>query len=65
MSLKSRLRRLAVQLGPPPAALDPLSPQEAMQRLEWWIGNQTYNRGIFDADPQFPCARPLKPIECA
>jgi hypothetical protein len=27
--------------------------EERMRRLECWIGNQTYNRGIFDVDAEF------------
>jgi hypothetical protein len=54
MSLKSRLRRLAERFGPPPEPILELSAEEAMQRLEWRIGDQTYNCGMFDADPQFP-----------
>src|SRR5438046_1938972 len=30
-----------------------LTDQELEQRPEWWIGQQTYNRGVFDADPEF------------
>ena len=30
-----------------------LTDQELEQRLQWWISQQTYNQGVFDADPEF------------
>jgi hypothetical protein len=53
MSLRSRVRRLADRFGPPPKSCPELSGEERAKRLESWISGQTYNRGIFDADPEF------------
>jgi hypothetical protein len=30
-----------------------MSPKEMVQRLVWWFEKETYNRGIFDSDPEF------------
>jgi hypothetical protein len=40
-------------MGPPPPPQPPLSTRELVQRIEWWLDDETYNRGIFDADPEF------------
>jgi hypothetical protein len=53
MSLRTRLRQLERSVGPPPAPLPELTPEEIEQRLRWWLGGQTYNRGVFDAEPEF------------
>jgi hypothetical protein len=57
MSLRRRLGRLEERLGPPPEPEPPLSPEELDAALEAqlreWIGAETYNRGLFDADPEF------------
>jgi hypothetical protein len=53
MSLRSRVRRLADRFGPPPEPRPELSGEERAKRLADWISGQTYNRGIFDADPEF------------
>ncbi len=54
--LQIRLRRLEVRSGPPPAPATPaveLTEEEIAQRVQWWLGRETYNRGIFDDDPAF------------
>jgi hypothetical protein len=57
MSLRRRLGRLEERLGPPPEPEPPLSPEEVdaelEARLQEWIGAETYNRGVFDTDPEF------------
>jgi hypothetical protein len=53
MSPRSRVRRLTDRFGPQPAPIPELTHEERINRLLCWIGNQTYNRGIFDADPEF------------
>jgi hypothetical protein len=53
MNLRTRLHRLEERLGPPSDT--PLLPttEELVTRLEWWLGEQTYNRGVLDGDPHF------------
>src|SRR5207249_3369557 len=53
MTLRRRLLRLEGRAGPEPEPAPPLTPEEFKQRVERWVGAQTYNRGIFDADPEF------------
>jgi hypothetical protein len=53
MTLRSRLRRLEENLGPQPAPPPTRSLQEYVQGFLWWLDNQTYNRGVFDEDPEF------------
>jgi hypothetical protein len=51
--MKARLQRLHDRLGPPPPPATRLTSEELVQRLEWWLGKETYNRGVFDRDPAF------------
>ena len=53
MSLRRRLGRLEERVGPPPAPAPAWSPEERRRRLEAWVREQTYHRGVFDADPEF------------
>jgi hypothetical protein len=53
MSLRTRLHRLEVRLGPPSDPTPLPTTEELVKRLEWWLGGQTYNRGVFDDDPNF------------
>jgi hypothetical protein len=53
MKLRRRLGRLEVRVGPPLEPEAELSPEEVEQRLGAWLGHETYNRGLFDADPDF------------
>jgi hypothetical protein len=53
MTLRRRLGRLEVSVGPPPTPLPPPSPEDLEQRLQEGVGEQTYNRGVFDDDPEF------------
>jgi hypothetical protein len=41
------------RLGPPEPPRPPMSTQDLLLRLGRWIGDETYNRGIFDSDPGF------------
>src|SRR5258707_548714 len=50
--LAGRARRpLPPAPGSPPAPSPELTDEELGQRLQWWIGQHTYNRGVFDTDP--------------
>jgi hypothetical protein len=53
MTMRARLRRVREMLGPPPEPAPELSHEERLQGTVWWLDGQTYNRGIFDADPEF------------
>ena len=52
MRLRTRLHRLEERLRPPSAPAPPKT-EELAKGLEWWLGEQTYNRGVFDGDPTF------------
>src|SRR5262249_10591059 len=51
--LWARLRRVEEHVGPPPAPRRPMTVQELKQRVQWWIGAQTYNHGVLDANAAF------------
>jgi hypothetical protein len=53
MSLRIRLLRLAKRFGPPRPPRPPMSAQELLEGIQRLIGDETYNRGIFDSDPEF------------
>jgi hypothetical protein len=53
MKLRTRLHRLEDRLGPPSYPTLLPTTEELVKRLEWWLGGQTYNRGVFDGDPAF------------
>jgi hypothetical protein len=53
MRLRLRLGRLEQRVGPPPAPQPLPSVEELDRGLRAWVRGQTYNRGVFDADPEF------------
>jgi hypothetical protein len=53
MKLRTRLRRLEKQVGPPPPEAPPLTTEALPDRIPGWLPGQTYNHGIFDDDPEF------------
>jgi hypothetical protein len=51
--MRTCLQRLEKQVGPPPPEEPLLTTEALLDRILGWLQGQTYNRGIFDGDPEF------------